>query len=91
MDIEIKIIGIQQAFNRWTLAEATISGKTYKIEIVRFDEPSQYGIGGNGRISKLYITDNDCNALANYDRGWDKRPHTAEVKIVLNAIIEKFN
>ena len=90
MDIELKIIGIKQTLSTWTLASATINGKTYGIQLVRFDEPSQYGIH-NGRISKLYIADAERNAVINYDRGWYIRPKTIEVQVLLVAIIEKFN
>ncbi len=90
MDIEIKVIGIKQIFNRWTIADATADGKTYKIEMVRFDEPSQYGVN-NGRISKLYIADSAKKVLVNYDRGWDIRPKTEADKAVLKAILKKFN
>lgn len=51
MNIEIDILGTEDALNTWTLGNATVNGKTYKIQMVRFDEPSQYGIR-KGRISK---------------------------------------
>ena len=88
--VEIKITGTKQAFNTWTMATATVAGKTYRIEMVRFDEPSQYGIG-EGRISKLYVADADRKILANYDRGWDVRPATTAAKAIVNAITAKFN
>ena len=49
MNIEIKILGTKQAMNIWTLAEAVVDGRTYKIQMVRFDEPSKYGVR-RGRI-----------------------------------------
>ena len=52
MNIEIDILGTEDALNTWTLGRATVNGKTYKIQLVRFDEPSQYGIR-QGRMSKL--------------------------------------
>lgn len=72
------------------MAVATIDGKNYEIQLVRFDEPSQYGIR-NGRISKLWIADADRKEIVNYDRGWDKRPATATVKAIVNAITAKIN
>ena len=88
--VEIRITGEKQVFSTWTMATATVAGKTYQIQMVRFEEPSQYGIG-EGRISKLYIADADRKMLANYDRGWDKRPTTATAKAIINAITAKFN
>ena len=90
MDVEINIAGTKDALNTWTLGNATVNGQTYKIQMVRFDEPSQYGIC-KGRISKLYIADADRNMVANFDRGWDVRPKTAEAKAIVNAITKKFN
>jgi len=90
MQIEITERGNKQALNTWTLASATVSGKTFGIQLVRFDEPSQYGIR-HGRISKLYVADADHNAVINYDRGWDVRPKTAETKALLTAIVKQFN
>lgn len=87
--IEIKITGTKQAFNAWTMATATIDGENYEIQMVRFDEPSQYGIR-SGKISKLWIAD-DRKEIVNYDRGWDQRPATATAKAIVNAIIAKFN
>ncbi len=89
MDIEIKVTGTKQALNLWTLAEATADGKTCKIYMVRFDEPSQYGIR-RGRISKLDVVA-DGDAVINYDRGWVNRPKTEADKAVLKAILKKFN
>ena len=88
--VEIEVTGMKQAFNTWTMATATVAGKTYQIQMVCFEEPSQYGIG-EGRISKLYIADADHTMLANYDRGWDKRPATATAKAIVNAVTAKFN
>ncbi len=90
MNVEINIVGTKDALNTWTLGRATVDGKTYKIQMVRFDEPSMYGIR-KGKISKLYIADADRNMVANFDRGWDVRPKTAEVKAIVAAIAKKFN
>ena len=49
MNIGIDILGTEDAINTWTLASATVGGKTYGIQLVRFDESSQYGIR-QGRI-----------------------------------------
>ena len=90
MNIEINILGTEDALNTWTLGSATVNGKTYKIQMVRFDEPSQYGIR-LGRISKLWVAEAGNEPVINFDRGWDVRPKAAEAKALLTAITKKFN
>ena len=90
MKVELNITGTAQACNEWTFATATANGKEYRIMMVRFEEPSIYGIR-HGRISKLWLTDADRKETVNYDRGWDMRPVSAEAKAVLAAITKKFN
>ena len=90
MEIKITTHDIKKAMNVWTLATAAVDGRTYRIQMVRFDEPSMYGIR-RGRLSKLYVADADHNAVINYDRGWDVRPKTAETKALLAAIVKQFN
>ena len=88
MNIEIKITGTKKAMNLWTLATATVNGKTYKIQMVKFQDPSIYGIR-KGRISKLWAKAEDGNETINYDRGWDQRPVSAEGKALLAAIVKQ--
>ncbi len=90
MDIEIKVTGTKQALNLWTLASASVDGKKYGIQLVRFDEPSLYGIR-RGRISKLWVVADGKDPVINYDRGWDIRPKTEVGKAILKAILRKFN
>ena len=90
MNIEIDILGTEDALNTWTLGRATVNGKTYKIQLVRFDEPSQYGIR-QGRMSKLWVAEAGHEPVINFDRGWDVRPKTAETKALLTAIVKQFN
>ena len=49
MEIKITTHDIRKAMNVWTLAAAAVDGTTYRIQMVRFDEPSMYGIR-QGRI-----------------------------------------
>ena len=51
----------------------------FEYEIKHFDEGSIYGIN-EGRISKLWMRDERGNCVANYDRGWDRRPTRAARK-----------
>ena len=44
MNVELNITGTAQACNEWTFATATANGKEYRIMMVRFEEPSNYGI-----------------------------------------------
>ena len=69
----------------WT--KGTIEG--YGYEAKHFEEESGYGIS-EGRISKLAITKDGAMA-ANYDRGWDIRPKTAEAERIYRMLLKKFN
>ena len=90
MKVELNITGTAQACNEWTFATATANSKEYRIMMVRFEEPSNYGIR-QGRISKLWMSNVEDGEFINYDRGWDMHPATTEAKAVLAAIIKKFN
>ena len=90
MEIKITPHDFKKAMNVWTLATATVDGTIHRIQMVRFDEPSMYGIR-QGRFSKLYVADAAHNAIINFDRGWDVRPKTAETKALLTAIVKQFN
>ncbi len=74
----------------WSLGSAEVEGKTYRIDIKWFDEPSMFGIRG-GRVSKLYVAAAGEGTVINYDRGWDVRPRTAEAKAILKAVLGEFN
>ena len=54
-----------------------------------FDEGSDWGLR-HGCISKLWIADEN-GTVANFDRGWDVRPATAEAKAVFAALAARFN
>jgi hypothetical protein len=62
----------------------------YKINMLAFDEPSQYGID-KGKISKLWIKDKKSGkVVCNYDRDWDVEPE-GDVKDLYDKIIKKYN
>ena len=90
MEAKITITGTEKALNVWTMATAEVDGKKYRVQMVRFDEPSIYGIR-KGRISKLWVRGEDGTAVINYDRSWDIRPATDEGKAILAAITKQFN
>ena len=90
MEAKITVTRTEKALNVWTMATAEVGGKKYRIEMVRFDEPSIYGIR-KGRISKLWVRGEDGTVVINYDRGWDIRPTTAEGKAILAAITKQYN
>jgi len=75
----------------WVTGETDFDGTDEKIsfQIKTFDEPSKYGIGGNGRISKLEIRLGN-ETLARYDRGWDVEP-TEEIIPIYEGILENYN
>jgi hypothetical protein len=60
---------------------------TFCIKV--FDEPSAYGINGNGRISKLEIR-LDGETLACYERGWCVEL-TEEVMPIYQEILDTYN
>jgi hypothetical protein len=67
------------------------TGVEYVFWAKIFEEPSHFGIGGNGKISKLSIKRVGNNTiLTNFDRGWDVKP-TKEVKAVYAEILKKYN
>jgi len=90
METEITILGTKKALNVWTMAIATVNGKKFQIQMVKFDEPSRFGIR-HGRISKLWAREENGAEIINYDRGWDIRPATDEGKAILAAITKQYN
>ena len=60
-----------------------------EFSLKKFDEGSKYGIAG-GRISKLFIKDNQNNILACYDRGWDVKPGI-KAKEIFEKILKEYN
>ena len=90
MEAKITILGTKKALNVWTMATATVNGKRFQIQMVKFNEPSCYGIC-HGRISKLWAKEENGTDNIAYDRGWSHRPATAEGKALLKEIIKQFN
>jgi len=68
--------------------QGTING--YKYCAKCYETGSQYGIGGNGRISKLEIR-KDGKLLYNYDRALDFDRLDAGGKDVYAQLLEKYN
>ena len=67
--------------------EGNIDGYRYQIKV--YDEASdEYGING-GRISKLWMQ-KDGKEVANYDRGWDRRP-TGKAKAAYKKLLAMYN
>ena len=90
MKVSITITGTEWVFNVWTMATTTVNGKRFKVQMVKFEEPSIYGIR-NGRISKLWAKEENGADNIAYDRGWSHRPATAEGKALLKEIVKQFN
>ena len=68
----------------WT--EGNINGYRYSVKV--YDEASDMGIN-KGRISKLDMSKGG-KLVASYDRGWDKRPTTADEKAAVKALVKKY-
>ena len=90
MEVKISVTGTKKALNVWTIATATVNGKRFRVQMVKFEEPSIYGIR-NGRISKLWAKEENGTDNIAYDRGWSHRPATAEGKAFLKEIIKRYN
>ena len=59
----------------------------FQFQAKLFDGGSPFGIKG-GRVSKLSIWEKNRSLLIiNYDRGWDKKPTTAN-RSIFNAVME---
>lgn len=69
-----------------------ITDGDFKAVIKCFDEPSkQYGIDG-GKISKLWIKNvKENEVVANYDRGWDVKIKSPQVKKFYEKILKQYN
>lgn len=64
-----------------------------RVQVLVFDEPSQYGIDG-GCISKLFMEKHEggfVSTEATYDRGWDKKPASKAAKALYEQIIDIYN
>ena len=67
------------------------NGRTFRYNLLTFDEPSDFGIDG-GRISKLWVaTAARLTMVVNFDRGWDMKPQTSDHKAVYAALLKKYN
>ena len=82
-------IMIRKIDNGWIIGYAGYKGERYNFQLKTFLEKSKYGIN-KGCISKMYI-DKGGKTVVNYDRGWDIRPQTENVKKVYHALLLKFN
>lgn len=65
--------------------KGTIQGYMYCFKA--YEKPSELGINGS-EISKLELWKNDV-LLVNYDRGWDLRPESNELKSIINALFRE--
>ncbi len=66
------------------------TGEIYSYCCKHFEEGSHFGIGGNGRISKLEIR-KDGKILYNYDRGLDYDGLDESGRAVYESLLQKFN
>jgi len=76
----------ERLINNYVKGEAA-GGITFTAKI--YDEGSVHGID-NGRVSKLDIRQGG-KIVVNYDRGWDVKPKTPEIKTVYKGIMAALN
>ena len=69
-------------------SNGTINGYAYCVKY--YETGSQFGINGDGKISKLEIR-KDWTILYNYDRGLDFDDLDADGRAVYQQILEKYN
>ena len=82
----------QSTDNRhWYTGKVKINAKEYTVNMLRFEEPSCYGIA-EGRISKLFIFNKE-EKLMWYDREWEYLPNhdNTEVQKLYETIINQYN
>jgi len=72
---------VTQVSGNWH--NGTINGVRFNAKV--YDEPSEFGID-NGNVSKLWI-----EGIANYDRGWDIKPKTADGKKMVAELLQYFS
>lgn len=83
----------------WKTLFFSCNGAKYACEIKHFSEPSIFGIGGFGKISKMFLTRlpdvsgpfDFSSCIIVYDRGWCKKPRTQAAKNIFNIVCEKYN
>jgi hypothetical protein len=85
-DIRVLITKDDRLNSNWV--QGSITGG-YKFEAKMYDEGSVYGIN-KGRVSKLGISKGG-RTLVNYDRGWDIKSQTPEVKAICESVLTKLN
>jgi len=84
--IKIKPSAFGPASGEWLIG----STPKYNIQIKFFDKGSRFGIKG-GRIFTLNIrAKGETEDLVNYDRGWDVKPGTPELKTLVDKIVKVF-
>lgn len=82
------VIEIEKFVDAWIIGNVFYKGIRYHFETKTFLEKSVFGIN-KGCISKLMIYQKGL--VVNYDRGWDIKPKTENVKTVYRALLRKFN
>jgi hypothetical protein len=85
--LKVAITKDSRKLNGWVQGETTGG---YRFQAKVFDNGSEYGID-NGRVSKLEIRWADGGILVNYDRGWDVKPRTPEVKAAYDRVMAALN
>lgn len=71
----------------WKQGRMTINGVEFKWQVKCYDNPSaEYGMEGAQRISKLWVLQIGGKEVANYDRGWDVKPESAEAIQVVDQL-----
>lgn len=81
--MEAKITG--RMANHWL--QGTVGSHFFQAQV--FNEPSEWGIN-DGRVSRLAIRpmgETWAASIVSYERGWDRRPKTAEERSIFEAVL----
>jgi hypothetical protein len=82
------IVNINIIDENWVTGTLTYRKKHYFFQMQIFRDKSKYGIN-EGRISRLHIKGN--YQTVSYDRGWDLKPLTVDLKKITKIIINSLD
>ena len=85
-DVRIEVSAAPDS--NWSEGTATLpNGRQFRFSVKSYERPSEFGIDG-GRISKLAVmTEARRFIVAEYDRGWVRKPRTREQRAVCDALV----
>ena len=74
----------------WHEGSLRVNGVIFHYWMKQYDEGSEFGINGDGRISKLLIQ-RDGKTVCHYERGWDVKPTDPDAQLALDILVHTEN